>query len=51
MIATKPYHEHVITTYFTLDTQNPDAADFEQVFRYKKNVCRRHYFYFFRSIN
>jgi hypothetical protein len=38
MISTKPYYKHVIKPFFTIDTQHPDAVDFEQVFRAKKNM-------------
>ena len=33
LISTKPYYKHVIKPFFTIDTQHPDAVDFEQVFQ------------------
>jgi hypothetical protein len=31
MIANKPYCKHIIDPFFTIDTVNPDAEDFQQV--------------------
>jgi hypothetical protein len=36
LISTKPYYKHVIKPFFTIDTQHPDAVDFEQVFQEMK---------------
>lgn len=35
MISTKPYSKHVIEPYFTIDTNQSDTFDFEQVISIK----------------
>ena len=51
MISTKSYCKHVIEPYFSIDTQNPDSLDYEQVLDPNKKKCCKNSYYIFRSIN
>jgi len=46
MISTKPYSKHVVGPYFTIDTNQPDAFDLEQVNKSNKNILINSCFFF-----